>query len=210
MNRELANRILDQLAHIWPDPRPALQYRNPFELLVATILSAQSTDEQVNKLTPALFARFPNAQALARAGVEEVEEYIKGCGLYHNKARHLVAMARQLVEKYGGQVPDQRKELESLPGVGRKTANVVLNNAFGQPALAVDTHVFRVANRLGLARADNVRDTEEQLMALLPRERWGQAHHWLIFLGRTWCKARRPRCQECPVALDCQFPHKLQ
>lgn len=209
MRSKQVDRIFSCLASIWPDPKPALKFTNPFQLLVATILSAQSTDEQVNRITPALFARYPDAAALAAARVEEVEEYIKGCGLYHNKARHLVAMARQLQERHGGEVPRQREELEALPGVGRKTASVVLSNAFGEPALAVDTHVFRVANRLGLVRAKNERETERQLTALLPPESWGQAHHWLIFLGRTWCQARKPRCQECPVASDCQFPHKL-
>lgn len=209
MNQEQVKRIFARLAEIWPEPKPALKFSNPYQLLVATILSAQSTDEQVNRLTPALFAHFPDAAALAAASVEEVEKYIKGCGLYHNKARHLVAMARQLVEKYGSEVPRRREELESLPGVGRKTASVVLNNAFGEPALAVDTHVFRVANRLGLVRAQNERETERQLITLLPPEEWGTAHHRLIFLGRTWCQARKPRCQECPVVSDCEFPHKL-
>jgi len=209
MRPEQVKRIFERLAGIWPEPKPALKFNNPFQLLVATILSAQSTDEQVNRLTPALFARYPDAVALAAARVEEVEKYIRGCGLYHNKARHLVAMARQLVEKHRGEVPRQREELERLPGVGRKTASVVLNNAFGEPALAVDTHVFRVANRLGLVEAKNEKETERQLTALLPPEKWGPAHHWLILLGRTWCQARKPRCQDCPVVSDCEFQHKL-
>ncbi len=197
--------VLTALARCYPDARCALRYRNPFELLVATILSAQSTDSTVNKVTPRLFSRFPDPQALAAAEVEEIEECIRECGLYRMKARNIRAACQMLVERHGGEVPCDREALERLPGVGRKTANVVLSNAFGVPAIAVDTHVFRVANRLGLADARDPRETERQLMERIPREHWSQAHHWLIHHGRQVCRARRPNCTACALVPWCRY-----
>ncbi|MCY0870042.1 MAG: endonuclease III [Firmicutes bacterium] len=196
-------KVLDVLAGLYPDARCALDHRNAFELLIATILSAQCTDKRVNLTTPALFARFPDAAALAGADVREVEQLIAECGLFKTKARNIVAASRQLVERCDGEVPDEREALEALPGVGRKTASVVLSNAFGVPALAVDTHVFRVANRLGLAKAATVEKTEEQLCARIPRRQWSQAHHWLIHHGRQVCHARSPQCSACALASLC-------
>ena len=198
-----AQKILTELARLYPDARPALVFSSPFELLVAVILSAQCTDIKVNSVTPALFERWPDAAHLAAADPQEVEEVIRVCGLFHTKAKNLVAMAGILVSRYGGQVPETREALEALPGVGRKTASVVLSNAFGQCAIAVDTHVFRVSNRLSLARAKDVLSCEQQLMDIIPRELWGQAHHWLIFHGRQVCHARKPECQRCTLSSLC-------
>ena len=198
-----APEILSELARLYPDARPALVFSNPFELLVAVMLSAQCTDIKVNSVTPALFERWPDAAHLAAADPQDVEEVIRVCGLFHTKAKNLVAMADILVSRYGGQVPETREALEALPGVGRKTASVVLSNAFGQCAIAVDTHVFRVSNRLALARAKDVLSCEQQLMDIIPRELWGQAHHWLIFHGRQICHARKPECVRCTLAPLC-------
>lgn len=193
-NKEL---ILAKLEAEYAGTTTALNYSNPFELLVATILSAQTTDQQVNKITAPLFAKYPTPEALSKLTVEELAEEIKGVGLYRNKAKNILETARILLKDYNGQVPQDREALQSLPGVGRKTANVVLANAFNIPALGVDTHVFRVANRLGLASAKNPREVEEQLMKLIPREKWAQAHHWLIWHGRRVCGARKPDCARC-------------
>ncbi|HVY62052.1 MAG TPA: endonuclease III [Planctomycetota bacterium] len=183
----------------------ALDHRNPFELLVATMLSAQCTDKRVNIVTPALFERFPDAAALAKATVPQVERYIKTCGLFHTKARNLVATAKALVEEHGGEVPKTREGLEALPGVGRKTASVVLAVAHETPALAVDTHVHRVANRLGLARTKKREDTEKALTDAIPPEKWSTIHHQLIQHGRDVCKAIRPRCEACPLTKLCDY-----
>lgn len=193
------NDILDVLAKLYPNAACALEHRNPFELLIATILSAQCTDQRVNQITRCLFAQAPSPQAMAALGVDRVRELIHGCGLHNNKAANIVATCRQLVEKHQGEVPSSREELEALPGVGRKTANVILSNAFGVPAIAVDTHVFRVANRIGLSAASTPEKTEKQLMQAIPRERWSHAHHLLIFHGRNLCKARNPLCGQCPL-----------
>lgn len=192
--------ILDVLTKLYPNAACALEHRNPFELLIATILSAQCTDQRVNQITRRLFAEAASPQAMAALGVEGVRELIHGCGLHNNKAANIVATCRQLVEKHQGEVPSSREELEALPGVGRKTANVVLSNAFGLPAIAVDTHVFRVANRMGLSAASTPEKTEEQLMQAIPQERWSHSHHLLIFHGRNLCKARKPQCDQCPLA----------
>lgn len=197
------NKILEILSERYPEPRTALNHNNAFELLVATILSAQSTDAAVNRVTPALFARCPTPEAFLELTQEELEGYIRSLGLYRSKARHLLATCRMLVEEFGGEVPQTREELMRLPGVGRKTANVVLSGAFGKPAIAVDTHVFRVANRLGLAASDKVDEVEQQLMERIPRHLWSSAHHWLIFHGRETCLARNPRCHQCPLAELC-------
>lgn len=197
--------ILAELERLYPDAKPALHFANPYQLLVAVILSAQCTDVKVNLVTPALFAAYPDAAALAGAEPEQVEPYIRTCGLYHNKAKNLVLTARALVERYGGEVPADHNALESLPGVGRKTANVVMSCAFGEDAIAVDTHVFRVSNRLGLADASDVLKTEQQLMENIPKDQWSRAHHWLIFHGRRVCTARKPACETCTLHAWCEY-----
>lgn len=199
------DEILKTLERTYHDAKPGLEFQNPFELLIATILSAQCTDKQVNKCTPALFAAYPNASAMAQAEPSELSQYIKSCGFYNNKTKNILAACKEIVEKYGGEVPSEREALQSLPGVGRKTANVVLSNAFGIPAIAVDTHVFRVSNRLGLADAKNVEKTEMQLMENIPEEKWSQAHHWLIWHGRKVCKARNPECENCTLRELCRY-----
>ncbi|GEA13835.1 MAG: endonuclease [Moorella sp. (in: firmicutes)] len=203
MQKGRVEAILKALRAAYPGARSRLKYRNPFELLVAAILSAQTTDDQVNKVTAELFRRYPTPAALAAADPEEVAACIKSLGLYRMKAAHLVAACRTLVREYGGRVPDKLEDLLRLPGVGRKVANVVLSNAYGRDVIAVDTHVFRVANRLGLARAGNVLETEKQLMAILPPGTRGEAHHLLIHHGRAVCRARRPECRQCVVSSYC-------
>ncbi len=181
----------------------ALHYASIFQLLVAVILSAQCTDARVNMVTPALFKRFPTPQALAGAHQREVEHLIKSCGFFHMKARNLIGASRALVERFGGRVPKTMDELLELPGVGRKTANVILAVAYRQPAIAVDTHVFRVANRLGLARAKTAAKMELALMKVVPKAKWSHLHHWLIYHGRQICHARNPECARCPVVDLC-------
>jgi endonuclease-3 len=198
-------RILDTLHSLYPDAHCELNYTSPFELLIATILSAQCTDKRVNEITAPLFAKYNQPEHYIHMTQEELEEHIKGLGLYKNKSKNILETCRILYEKYNGEVPQTHAELEALPGVGRKTANVVLSNAFGVPAIAVDTHVFRVANRLGLAKSDNVDETERQLMKRIPREKWSDAHHWLIWHGRRLCAARNPKCGECPLQDVCLY-----
>jgi len=183
---------------------PALIYKSNFQLLVATMLSAQTTDNQVNKITATLFTKYPTPDKMAALSVEQLAEEIKGCGLYRNKAKNILAVAKILLNKYAGEVPDTREELMKMPGVGRKTANVVLANAFGIPAFGVDTHIFRVANRLALTESKNPLHTEEQLTRLIPKEKWNAAHHWLIWHGRRVCKAQKPLCAICPVNGLCE------
>jgi len=199
------NKILDRLKEIYPRVKTALRSRNPFELLIATILSAQATDKQVNKVTEKLFRKYPNAYQLIQLSPEELAEEIKSIGLYKNKSKNIVEACKILVNKYDGKVPKTREELMELPGVGRKTANVVLSNAFNIPALAVDTHVFRVANRLGLTDSANPVETEKQLMKIVPKEDWSDAHHWLIWHGRLVCKARKPECEKCKLKDFCKY-----
>lgn len=198
-------RILEKFKELYPRVGTALRFENPFQLLIATILSAQSTDKQVNKVTEKLFDKYPDAYCLSQMTPEKLAEEIKSIGLYKNKSKNIVAACKILVDKYKGQVPQTREELLELPGVGRKTANVVLSNAFGIPALAVDTHVFRVANRVGLTDSTNPLETEEQLMEVISREEWSDAHHWLIWHGRLVCKARKPECLKCKLASCCKF-----
>ncbi|MBO8141957.1 MAG: endonuclease III [Firmicutes bacterium] len=197
--------ILERLAEMYPGARCELNYSTPFELLVACILSAQCTDRRVNIVTARLFPRYNSPEHFAALAPEQLAEKIRDCGLYRNKARHIVELSRRLLEDYDGKVPTSREELMKLPGVGRKTANVVLSNAFGVPAIAVDTHVFRVANRIGLAEASDPLSTELQLMDAIPKELWSQAHHWLIHHGRALCSARRPQCTACPIRPYCRF-----
>lgn len=207
MNRTHAKQVLELLSKVYPDAHCQLNFKTPFQLLIATILSAQSTDEQVNRMTAIFFADYPSLERMAELSVKQIEEYIKGVGLYRNKAKYIAATCRLLLDEYGGSVPATREELMKLPGVGRKTANVVLANAFHIPALAVDTHVYRVSKRLGLASGNTPDKVEAELTALLPREDWLQAHHWLIWHGRRQCFARRPQCQSCSLAEIC--PHLL-
>lgn len=183
----------------------ALRYQNDFQLLVATMLSAQSTDNQVNKITENLFRECPDAKSFAALSLEDLEEKIKQVGLYRSKARNILAASKMILNDFGGKVPQTLEALTRLPGVGRKTANVVMSTAFAIPAIAVDTHVFRVANRIGLAEAKNELNTELQLQENIPQEKWARAHHWLIWHGRKVCKAQNPRCEICPVREYCQY-----
>lgn len=195
--------ILRVLRETYPDAKAELHFTNPYEMLVATMLSAQCTDKQVNKVTPAVFRDFPDARAMAAIDAETLYPYVKSCG-FKTKAANIVAACRILVEQYGGEVPADMDALIRLPGVGRKTANVVLSNAFHIPAIAVDTHVFRVSNRLGLVDANNVGDTEKQLQQVIPQKDWSDAHHWLIWHGRRVCAARNPHCSQCPLCTLCR------
>lgn len=204
--RRRARRIVRRLAAAYPDARCALDYRNPFELLVATILSAQCTDKKVNEVTPELFARYPDPAALAAAASLELERRIHATGFYRQKARALQASARDLVERFGGRVPGTMEELLTLHGVARKTANVVLGNAFGVPGLTVDTHMKRVNGRLGLTDHEDPEKIERDLMELVPREEWTAYSHRVIHHGRVCCLARAPRCDACPLAADCPWP----
>jgi endonuclease-3 len=203
MTGKKKNEALALLEEMYPEAKAELVFSNPYEMLVATMLSAQCTDKQVNRVTPAVFARWPDANAMAEADEEELFPLVKSCG-FKSKAGNIIAACRIIREKHGGKVPDTMEELTALPGVGRKTANVVLYNAFGIPAFAVDTHVFRVSNRIGLCRADTVEETEKQMTRLIPKEKWGNAHHWLIWHGRRVCKAQRPLCEECGLQAVCE------
>ncbi len=203
MTGKKKNEALALLEEMYPEAKAELVFSNPYEMLVATMLSAQCTDKQVNRVTPAVFARWPDANAMAEADEEELFPLVKSCG-FKSKAGNIIAACRIIREKHGGKVPDTMEALTALPGVGRKTANVVLYNAFGIPAFAVDTHVFRVSNRIGLCRADTVEETEKQMTRLIPKEKWGNAHHWLIWHGRRVCKAQRPLCEECGLQAVCE------
>jgi endonuclease-3 len=191
-----------------PAPRSELLYDSPFELLVAVILSAQATDKGVNLATRALFRKARTPQAMLKLGLASLKRYVRTIGLYNAKARNILASCKILVQRYGGELPREREALEALPGVGRKTANVVLNVAFGEPTLAVDTHVYRVANRTGLARGSSAREVEDGLLRVIPAEFLKNAHHWLILHGRYICKARVPDCPHCPIARWCEFEDK--
>ncbi len=197
--------VLAQLKNRYGNTGTALKFMNHFQLLISTMLAAQSTDKQVNKITKDLYKDYPDPKAFLALSAEELEDKIKSIGLYRNKARNILAASRMLVEEFGGQVPQTREELMKLPGVGRKTANVVLSVGFNRDAIAVDTHVFRVSNRIGLANASTVEETEKQLMQNIPQEEWSNAHHWLIWHGREICKAQNPRCEICPLSEFCEF-----
>jgi endonuclease III len=196
-------KLFQLLDSTYPDAHCELNFSNPFELLVATILSAQATDKKVNQITQKLFTKYKSPEDFVMLSQSELEGAIREIGLYHNKAKNILATCRILVEEYEGKVPSTFNELTKLPGVGRKTANVVLSNAFGIPALAVDTHVLRVSNRLGLATGTNPDSIENQLMVLIPREKWSHAHHLLIWHGRRTCAARNPKCRDCPLLDSC-------
>lgn len=199
------NEIINRLLKMYPDAKAELNFTNKFELLVATVLSAQTTDIQVNKVTPKLFREAGDPQKLAQIDEKKLMEIIRTIGLYKNKAKNLKAMSKLLVEKFKGEVPGSMKDLITLPGVGRKTANVVLSNGFGVPAIAVDTHVFRVSNRLALVKEKDVLKTEEALMKVIPEEHWGKMHHCLIYHGRRVCKAQNPDCSNCQLIELCNY-----
>lgn len=208
MTKKRVNEVINELEKLYPDAKAELDYTSPFELLIAVILSAQCTDVRVNQVTKILFEVAGNAHALANLPIDKIESIIKPCGLYITKAKNIKLTAEILVEKYEGKVPSVHEQLTALPGVGRKTANVVVSNAFGIPAIAVDTHVFRVSNRIGLAKAKTVEATEEQLMKCIPKTLWTPTHHMLIFHGRRVCKARSPMCSECTINPYCDYYKK--
>lgn len=208
LSKAAAEEIFRRFAERNPEPKGELTYTNPFTLLVAVVLSAQATDIGVNKATPALFALADTPEKMAALDEERVANLIKTIGLYRNKAKNVVALAKKLVAEHGGKVPRSREALETLPGVGRKTANVVLNTAFGEPTIAVDTHLFRVANRTGLASGTTPRAVEDGLEKIIPERYRRHAHHWLILHGRYVCKARKPDCPACPIADLCLYPDK--
>ena len=205
---EEIRELFSRLAELDPDPKTELDYTTPFELLVAVILSAQATDVGVNKATRRLFPVANTPSAIVALGEDGLKRYISSIGLYNAKAANVIAMCAMLLDLHDGQVPRTREALEALPGVGRKTANVVLNTAFGEPTMAVDTHIFRVANRTGLAPGKNVREVEDGLLKVVPPDYIRGAHHWLILHGRYTCKARKPECWRCPIRDICRFPEK--
>jgi endonuclease-3 len=208
MNAAKRREIFERLAEAIPEPTTELHYSTPFELLVAVVLSAQATDKGVNKATEKLFPVANTPAAILALGEDGLKEYVKTIGLFNSKARNIIALCQILLEKHGGEVPQTREALEALPGVGRKTANVILNTAFGQHTIAVDTHIFRVANRIRLAPGKNVREVEDKLAKTIPKEFLEDAHHLLILHGRYTCVARKPRCPVCPIADLCEYPDK--
>jgi len=208
MNSSIRREIFARFRAANPHPATELEYNSPFELLVAVALSAQATDKSVNLATRKLFPRASTPEAILALGEEGLKEYIKSIGLYKTKARNILATCRMLIEQYGGKVPRTREQLEELPGVGRKTANVLLNTAFGQPTIAVDTHIFRVANRTGIARGKSVLEVESKLLKCVPKEFRHDAHHWLILHGRYTCVARKPKCAICLISDLCEYESK--
>lgn len=209
LTRPKISEIFRRLAELNPEPKTELESVNTYTLLVAVICSAQATDAGVNKATRALFAKVDTPQKMLDLGEEGLKHYIKTIGLFNSKAKNVIAMSQMLVEHHGGEVPANMEALQKLPGVGRKTANVMMNCAFGQPAIAVDTHVFRVSNRLGIVKAKNVDDTEQQLLKKIPKQWLMHAHHWLILHGRYVCKARKPECERCVVSDICEYGAKI-
>jgi len=205
LNKREISEILKILEEVYPDAKAELNFSNSFELLIATILSAQCTDVRVNKVTEKLFKEYKTPEDYLTLSQEELGEKIRSCGFYNNKSKNILGTCDILVNKHNGQVPNTREELIKLPGVGRKTANVVLSNAFSVDAIAVDTHVFRVSNRIGLSSSDNVLDTEKDLMKNIEKSMWSKAHHLLIFHGRRICKARKPKCEICPIIKYCIY-----
>jgi endonuclease III len=210
MNREKREAIFERLREANPNPTTELNYRTPFELLVAVTLSAQATDRSVNKATDQLFPVANTPQAILELGEEGLKRYIKTIGLFNTKAKNIIAACRRLIEVHGGEVPEERAALEALPGVGRKTANVVLNTAFGHPTMAVDTHIFRVANRTRIAPGKTPLEVEKRLLRFTPQEFMQDAHHWLILHGRYTCVARKPRCGSCVIEDLCEFKQKTE
>jgi endonuclease III len=206
MNTKQRHTLFARLQAQNPEPTTELNYTTPFELLIAVMLSAQATDKSVNKATVSLFKVANTAQAIWELGEEKLKDYIKTIGLFNNKARNIIQTCDILLKQHEGEVPRERQALEALPGVGRKTANVILNTAFGESTIAVDTHIFRLANRTGLAPGKTVRQVEEQLLKTVPKEYQKNAHHWLILHGRYVCTARKPKCEECVIADLCEWP----
>lgn len=205
MKEEHIEEVIKILEDTYKGAKCGLDFKNPYELLVSTILSAQCTDERVNKVTEELYKEYNTPEKMVSLTEEELGEKIKSCGFYNNKSKNILATSRAILSEHGGKVPSTMEELTALSGVGRKTANVVLSNAFGVPAIAVDTHVFRVSNRIGIAKGKNVDDIEKQLMRNVPKEKWSDTHHYLIWHGRKICKARKPQCEICPVAPYCEY-----
>jgi len=203
MDKKTAKIIIDKLSGVFTD-RPALKFSSPYELLVAVILSAQCTDERVNKVTEKLFKEYNTPEKMITLSQEELERYIFSCGLYHSKAKNILKTSLDIIEKFNGNVPNTLEELRSLAGVGRKTANVVYSVAFGGNAIAVDTHVFRVSNRIGLVNEKDVLKTEKSLMKIIDEKDWSRSHHYLIYLGRSFCKAGKPDCENCPIKAECR------
>jgi len=208
VNREKRQAIFERLRSANPRPTTELVYQSPFELLIAVILSAQATDKGVNKATARLFPVANTPQAMLALGIDGLKAHIRTIGLFNSKAENIIKTCRQLIECHDGDVPEDRAALEALPGVGRKTANVILNTAFGHPTMAVDTHIFRVANRTGIAKGKTVLEVEKRLLRLVPKEFLLDAHHWLILHGRYTCVARKPRCGACLIEDLCEFRHK--
>jgi endonuclease-3 len=208
MNPAKRHEMFSRLRELNPHPTTELEYSTPFELLIAVILSAQATDKGVNLATRKLFPKANTPAAIHKLGIAGLERYIQSIGLYHSKAKHIIAACQILVEQHGGEVPRTREDLEHLPGVGRKTANVILNTAFGEPTIAVDTHIFRVANRTGLAPGKTVQEVERKLLKFVAEEFRHDAHHWLILHGRYVCKARTPNCPQCVLRDLCEFKQK--
>jgi len=210
LSKEEIKEVINILLKTYPDATVELEHSSTFELLIATILSAQCTDVRVNKITRELFKDYNAPEDFIQLTEKELGEKIRSCGFYKVKSKNILATSRKIIEEFNGQVPDTMEELITLPGVGRKTANVVLSNAFGVPAIAVDTHVFRVSNRIGLANSKNVLDTEKDLMDNIDKNMWSKAHHLLIFHGRRVCKARRPLCNECPLTNYCLYYKEVE
>ena len=205
MEQQKPTKILQELSRLYPDASPALHFKTPYELLVAVILSAQCTDERVNKVTAELFKKYNNPRAMVQLTQEELEKHIFSCGFYRNKAAHILSASRDIIEKYNGEVPSEHAQLKTLAGVGQKTANVVYAVAFGGDAIAVDTHVFRVSNRLGLAHGKTPDKVEEGLKEVIPKNLWSKAHHYLIYHGRRVCHSQRPDCPNCTLKDMCEY-----
>jgi endonuclease-3 len=211
MKMPVSNKIafIDEvLSAVWPNPKSELHYETPFQLLVATVMAAQATDKKVNQLTPMLFKAAPDPESMSRMDVDDIRTIIRPINYYNNKAKNILAVSRRLLDEYDGQVPGSREALESLPGVGRKTANVVLSNAFGVPVMPVDTHVHRVSNRIGLCSTTKPEDTEAALMKIIPESMVINFHHYLVLHGRYTCKARKPECRKCTIREVCDWPDK--
>ncbi|MBU5228095.1 endonuclease III [Clostridium senegalense] len=205
MNKKTRDEVLKILSEVYAGVTCGLTFNSPFELLISTILSAQCTDERVNIVTKELYKDYNTPEAILELTEEELGEKIRSCGFYRNKSKNIIGCCKMLIEKYDGKVPSEMEELIKLPGVGRKTANVVMSNAYGKPAIAVDTHVFRLSNRIGIAKGKNVEEVEEKLMKNIPKDMWSDAHHYLIWHGRKICNARKPKCETCPIIQYCEY-----
>ncbi|MGG7164556.1 endonuclease III [Clostridium ihumii] len=205
MNKKTRDEVLRILSEVYEGATCGLNFNSPFELLISTILSAQCTDERVNLVTKELYKEYNTPEAIVTLSEEELGEKIRSCGFYKNKSKNILGCCKMLLEKYHGEVPKTMEELIELPGVGRKTANVVMANVFGIPAIAVDTHVFRLSNRIGIAKGKDVEEVEQKLMKNIPKKMWSDAHHYLIWHGRKICNARKPKCEECPIVQYCEY-----